>query len=109
MTPVDVRSEANQQPGMIPFVNHNPVTLTRQLTACGLRVKRVLSVSNLGHPALKWLIAERLMVAAEYALQVPLAPLRFGPSLFFMASKSAVAPDLTAALPRPQRAFEQRC
>ena len=97
MAPLDIRSEANQQPGMIPFVNHHPVTLRRQLAACGLRVRRVLSVSNLRHPALKWLIPERLMIAAEYALQVPLAPLRFGPSLFFMASKSAVTPELTPA------------
>ena len=96
LTPVDIRSEANRRPGLIPFVNH-PVTLTRQLAACGLRVKRVLSVSNLRHPALKRVMPERLMIAAEYALQVPLAPLHFGPSLFFMASKSAVTPDLTPA------------
>ncbi len=97
MTPVDIRSEANRRPGIIPFVNHHPVTLTRQLAACGLRVKRVLSVSNLRHPALKRLMPERLLIAAEYALQVPFAPLRFGPSLFFMASKSAVTPDLSSA------------
>ena len=97
MTPVDIRSEANRRPGIIPFVNHHPVMLTRQLAACGLRVKRVLSVSNLRHPALKRLMPERLLIAAEYALQVPLAPLRFGPSLFFMASKSAVTPDLSSA------------
>jgi SAM-dependent methyltransferase len=98
MTPVDIRSEANRRPGIIPFVNHHPVALTRQFAACGLRVKRVLSVSNLRYPALKRLVPEGLMVAAEYALQVPLGPLCFGPSLFFMASKSAVTPDLTPAI-----------
>ena len=88
MTPADMRSAANRRPGIIPFVNHHPVMLTRQLAACGLRVKRVLSVSNLRHPAFKRVMPERLMVAAEYALQVPLAPLRFGPSIFFLVSKA---------------------
>ncbi len=88
MMPVDIRSEVNRRPDVIPFVNHHPATLTRQLAACGLRVQRMLSVSNLRHPTLKLAIPERLLLATEYALQVPLAPLRFGPSLFFMTRKS---------------------
>ena len=100
MIPVDIRSEANRWNGSIPFVNHHPVTLTRQLADCGLHVDRVLSVSNLRHPALKRVMPERLMLAAEYALQVTLAPLCFGPSLFFMASKSAITPD-PAPAPSP--------
>jgi SAM-dependent methyltransferase len=97
MTPVDIRSEVNRRPNIVPFVNHHPVTLTRQLAACGLRVKRVLSVSNLRHPALKRVMPERLMLAAEYALQVPLAPLRFGPSIFFLASKTDRASKLAGS------------
>ncbi len=96
MMPVDIRSEVNRRPGVIPFVNHHPVTLTRQFAACGLRVQRVLSVSNLRHPTLKLVIPERLMLAAEYALQVPLAPLCFGPSLFFMTRKSTPGQALLA-------------
>jgi SAM-dependent methyltransferase len=87
--PVDIRSAANKLRGSIPFVNHHPATITRQLADCGLQVERVLSVSNLRQPVLKRLLPERFMLAAEYALQVPLAPLSFGPSLFFMARKSA--------------------
>jgi hypothetical protein len=30
---------------------------------------------------------ERLMLAAEYVMQVPFAPLAFGPSLFFLARR----------------------
>lgn len=86
-TPVDVRSAAKRASGSIPFVNHHPAAIARQLAACGLQVERVLSVSNLRQPALKRLMPERLMLAAEYAMQVPLAPLSFGPSLFFMARK----------------------
>jgi hypothetical protein len=47
----------------------------------------VLSVSNLRQPALKRIMPERLMLAAEYVMQVPFAPLAFGPSLFFMARR----------------------
>ncbi|MGD0925296.1 MAG: class I SAM-dependent methyltransferase [Streptosporangiaceae bacterium] len=86
-TPVDIRSEANRISESIPFVNHHPAAITRQLAACGLLVERVLSVSNLRQPALKRLMPERVMLAAEYAMQVPLASLSFGPSLFFMARK----------------------
>jgi ubiquinone/menaquinone biosynthesis C-methylase UbiE len=86
-TPVDIRSAANRTSEIIPFVNHHPATITRQLAACGLHVERVLSVSNLRQPALKRFMPERLMLAAEYALQAPLAPLSFGPSLFFMTRK----------------------
>jgi ubiquinone/menaquinone biosynthesis C-methylase UbiE len=85
--PVDIRSEANKANDSIPFVNHHPAVVARQLAACGLLVERVLSVSNLRQPALKRIMPERLMLAAEYAMQVPFAPLSFGPSLFFMARK----------------------
>ena len=86
-TPVDIRSEENKTSENIPFVNHHPAAIARQLAACGLHVERVLSVSNLRQPALKRFMPERLMLAAEFAMQVPLAPLSFGPSLFFMARR----------------------
>jgi ubiquinone/menaquinone biosynthesis C-methylase UbiE len=89
--PVDIRSEANRTSGSIPFVNHHPAAVIRQLSACGLQVERVLSVSNLRQPGLKRFMPERLLLAAEYAMQVPLAPLSFGPSLFFMARKQPAA------------------
>ena len=86
-TPVDIRSAENRTSEIIPFVNHHPSAIARQLAACGLHVERVLSVSNLRQPALKRFMPERLMLAAEFAMQVPLAPLSFGPSLFFMTRK----------------------
>ena len=86
-TPVDIRSAENRTSEIIPFVNHHPATIAQQLAACGLQVERVLSVSNLRQPALKRFMPERLMLAAEFAMQVPLAPLAFGPSLFFMTRK----------------------
>jgi len=32
-------------------------------------------------------LPERLMLAAEYVMQVPFAPLAFGPSIFLMARR----------------------
>lgn len=87
LMPVEIRSEANRRNGSIPFVNHHPAAVARQVAACGLQVERVLSVSNLRQPALKRIMPQRLMLAAEYVMQVPCAPLAFGPSLFFMARR----------------------
>ncbi len=106
---VDIRSAQRREQGGIPFVNHHPERLMLQLAVCGLRVERVLSVSNLRSPALKRVLPRRLMLAVEYALQVPLAAVYFGPSLFFLARKEDLAcaapsgrgQDGLAAAPRP--------
>ena len=39
--PVDIRSEANKSDEEIPFVNHNPDTVLRQLEHAGLRTTAV--------------------------------------------------------------------
>ena len=90
-TAVDIRSAQRRQQGGIPFVNHHPERLMLQLAVCGLQVERVLSVSNLRSPVLKSVLPRRLMLAAEYALQAPLAAVYFGPSLFFLARKQDLA------------------
>ncbi len=87
--PVDIRSEVNKRNGSIPFVNHHPGAIVGRLGAAGLKVERVLSVSNLRQPGLKRLMPERVMLAAEYAMQATLAPVSFGPSLFFLTRKAA--------------------
>jgi SAM-dependent methyltransferase len=66
---------------------HHPDTLMLQLAVCGLTVERLLSVSNLRHPVLDRVLPARVTQAAEYALQAALAPVYFGPSLFFLARK----------------------
>jgi ubiquinone/menaquinone biosynthesis C-methylase UbiE len=81
--PVDVRSPEKRAEAGIPFVNHHPATVTHQFTAAGLRVNRVLSVSNLRSPHAKRLLPGPSLLTAERALQIPLAPLHFGPSLFY--------------------------
>lgn len=87
--PVDIRSAANRNnKDEIPFVNHNPRTVIRQLQHAGLRVDRILSVSNLRSTRLKKLLPFGVMCALESCLQVPLASVFFGPSIFFLVKKA---------------------
>jgi SAM-dependent methyltransferase len=108
-SPAATRAAKLPLPGRIPYVNHHPERLMLQLAVCGLRVERVLSVSNLRSPLLKRVVPERLMLAAEYFMQVPLAPVYFGPSLFFLARKHDLADDrpyFPAMTAGPARATE---
>lgn len=87
--PVDIRSEANKKKkGEIPFVNHNPKTVIKQLAHAGLKVEKVLSVSNLRSGALKKLLPQSIMLTFEKPLQVALAKAYFGPSVFFLIKKA---------------------
>ncbi len=85
--PVDIRSPEHKSKDEIPFVNHNPQTVTRQLAHAGLEVKATLSVSNLRSPALKKVIPRNIMLSAEKALQRPFGSIYFGPSIFFLVAK----------------------
>lgn len=86
-SPVDIRSEANKREDEIPFVNHNPKTVIKQLAHAGLKVDRILSVSNLRSPGLKKVMPKRVMLAIEGILQPTLAQSYFGPSVFFLVKK----------------------
>jgi hypothetical protein len=86
--PVDIRSETHRNKDTIPFVNHNPKTVIKQLAHAGLRVEKVLSVSNLRSPGLKKVLPRGLMLAVENVLQPTLAKTYFGPSVFFLVRKA---------------------
>lgn len=86
--PVDIRSEANKKKGEIPFVNHNPNTVIKQLAHAGLKVEKTLSVSNLRSPGLKKVLPRGLMLKIENPLQSALANTYFGPSVFFLIRKA---------------------
>jgi ubiquinone/menaquinone biosynthesis C-methylase UbiE len=86
--PVDIRSEANKRADEIPFVNHNPYTVMRQLEHAGLRAETALSVSNLRSVKLKQILPRSVMVGAEHVLQRPLSLVYFGPSIFFLVRKA---------------------
>ena len=81
--PVDIRTRESN----IPFVNHNPHTVQKQLAHAGLQVERTLSVSNLRSPRLKKILPKNVLLAAEKAVQVPLAKTFFGPSTVYLLKK----------------------
>lgn len=87
-TPVDIRSAEHRKESEIPFVNHNPKTVIKQLSHAGLVVESTLSVSNLRSPGLKKVMPHAVMVSLEKALQKPLAGSHFGPSVFFLVRKA---------------------
>jgi SAM-dependent methyltransferase len=86
--PVDIRSAKHMREDEIPFVNHNPHTVIRQLAHAGLKVEKTLSVSNLRSPGLKKVVPHAVMVNIEKVLQQPLASSHFGPSIFFLVRKA---------------------
>lgn len=86
--PIDIRSAEHRTEDEIPFVNHNPHTVMRQLAHAGLKVEKTLSVSNLRSPGLKKVVPHAVMVSLEKALQKPLAGSHFGPSIFFLVRKA---------------------
>jgi SAM-dependent methyltransferase len=88
LEPVDIRSAANKTKNEIPFVNHNPHTVIKQLAHAGLKVERILSVSNLRSPGLKKIVPKSVMLAIEGILQPTLANSFFGPSVFFLVRKA---------------------
>lgn len=88
-TPVDIRSEANKRSGELPFVNHHPKTIIRQLTEAGFSVEQVLSGSNLRSPRLKRVLGKNILIGLEKALQPLLAPIYFGPSVWLKLKKTA--------------------
>jgi ubiquinone/menaquinone biosynthesis C-methylase UbiE len=85
--PVDIRSAEHRRDDEIPFVNHNPETVIKQLAHAGLKVDRILSVSNLRSPGLKKVMPRSVMLAIEGILQPRLAGSYFGPSIFFLVKK----------------------
>lgn len=86
--PVDIRSEQNKKDGEIAFVNHNPKTVQKQLAHAGLKVEKVLSVSNLRSPGLKKIAPKGVMLTVERIMQPTLAKTYFGPSVFFLVKKA---------------------
>lgn len=81
--PVDIRTQESD----IPFVNHNPHTVRKQLAHAGLQVEKVLSVSNFRSPGLKKIFTKGALLKAEKITQYPLARTYFGPSTVYLLKK----------------------
>lgn len=89
LEPIDIRSKKNKKKNEIAFVNHNPKTVVKQLAHAGLKVEKVLSVSNLRSRALKKVVPMPIMLSAEKLMQTALAKTHFGPSVFFLVRKAS--------------------
>lgn len=85
--PIDIRSEENRREDEIPFVNHNPKTVKKQLAQAGFKLEKTLSVSNFRSPSLKKLLPKSALVRLEKASQKTLAKTYFGPSTVYLLRK----------------------
>lgn len=85
--PVDIRSLENRRDDEIPFVNHNPKTVKKQLAQTGFKLEEVLSVSNFRSTTLKKLIPMKILLKLEKLVQKPLSKLYFGPSTVYLLRK----------------------
>lgn len=81
--PVDIRTKESN----IPFVNHNPKTVKKQLAQCGFKVVDTLSVSNFRSTTIKKLVPKNILVSLEKSVQKPLAKSYFGPSTVYLLQK----------------------
>lgn len=86
--PIDIRSAENRNDSEPAFVNHNPRTVIKQLAHAGLKVEKVLSVSNLRSQGLKKVMPKPVMLALESVMQPTLARTYFGPSVFMLVKKA---------------------
>ncbi|GAC1386648.1 MAG: hypothetical protein NVS1B7_3750 [Candidatus Saccharimonadales bacterium] len=86
--PVDIRSQQYRNEDNIAFVNHNPKTIVKQLAHAGLKVEKILSVSNLRSTTLKRVVPRSMMLSLEKIMQPTLARTFFGPSVFFLVKKA---------------------
>lgn len=87
LEPVDIRSQENKRDEEIPFVNHNPKMVIKQLDEAGFKVVKALSVSNLRSPSLKKFVPRPLMLSVESLMQPTFARTYFGPSIFLLLKK----------------------
>jgi ubiquinone/menaquinone biosynthesis C-methylase UbiE len=86
-TPVSIQDEEKVKKGELPFVNHHPKTILKMLEDAGFELESVLSGSNLRSPTLKKVLGKKPLIAAESLLQPLLAPVYFGPSIWFRLKK----------------------
>lgn len=85
--PVDIKTGTQAEDSEIPFVNHNPKTVKKQLAQTGFKLEKILSVSNFRSPTLKKILPKSTLVKLEKASQKPLAKTYFGPSTVYLLRK----------------------
>ncbi len=86
-TPTDRRCVENKTDETISFYNYHPDTIFNALKSANLKVKHIRSVSNIRNHFFKKHVPFKVLLEMESALQVPLAKIYFGPSIFILAQK----------------------
>lgn len=86
----DIRSKKNIQKNTLPFINFHPDDIFEKLNKAGFEIIEVRSVSNIRSTTIKHRFPHELLLSIEKVLQLPLARIRFGPSLFVLARKRDV-------------------
>lgn len=85
--PKDLRSKRSVAKRLLPFVNYHPDAILKMLADSGFLIVERRSVSNIRIPFLKRLLPQDVLISLERGLQILLAPLNFGPSIFILARK----------------------
>lgn len=85
--PVDIKTGTKREENDIPFVNHNPKTVKKQLAQSGFKLEKVLSVSNFRSPTLKKILPQSVLIKLEKVSQKPLSKIYFGPSTVYLLRK----------------------
>jgi len=85
--PADKRSFANIKKNTLPFMNYHPDSVIKCLKDNRLEIVSIRSVSNIRSSRLKKNIPLETLITIEKALQIPLARVFFGPSIFILAKK----------------------
>jgi ubiquinone/menaquinone biosynthesis C-methylase UbiE len=87
LEPVDIRSAENKRDDEIPFVNHHPKLIKRQLAQAGFKLEATLSASNFRSRTFKKLFGPKALLKLEKFTQRPLSSAYFGPSTVFLLKK----------------------
>ncbi len=85
--PADKRSLKNIKKKTLPFMNYHPDTVLKCLEDNRFEVVSIRSVSNIRSDKLKRNVPLETLITIEKALQLPLAKIFFGPSIFILAKK----------------------
>ncbi|MFZ5366351.1 MAG: class I SAM-dependent methyltransferase [Patescibacteria group bacterium] len=90
LEPSDQRSLESIAASTIPFLNHHPQFIYRELEKAGFKVSSSLSVSNFRHPLVKKIIPLPILLFLEKyfsLLSSHFSPF-FGPSIFVLCQKT---------------------
>ncbi len=85
--PLDIRSKKHVKKGTLPFINYHPDQIYEKLVNAGFEILEKRSVSNIRSTFVKKLFPLHILLDLEKHLQLPLAKVNFGPSIFVLARK----------------------